>query len=200
MQIKVQAMGDYQTNCYIVSIDDKDFIIDPGVGATSWVEQNVKNPVAILNTHGHFDHIRGVQPFLDKGVPVYIHEAENLKCNGSVYPEYLKRFHIEPFNATDFVDDGDVLDFMDLQFTVITTPGHSAGSVCYVLEDWLFSGDTLFQGSYGRYDFEDGSLAQLRQSITTKLFKLKGDYNVIAGHGEDTTLDYERQHNAILYS
>ncbi len=200
---KIQEIknGPLQNNTYIVIKDGSAVVIDPAsrVINDEILRQNL-HVEAVLLTHGHFDHIKGVAPFLAGGVGVYIHEADNPKCNGNVIGNRLVQFRIEPFNATDFVEDNDVLELLGLEFKVIHTPGHSVGSVCYVLGDVIFSGDTIFDQSYGRYDFEDGSLSQLKNSIINKVFELEGEYKILSGHGNSTTMSRERKGNMILWS
>ncbi len=200
-KIQIIKNGPLQNNSYVIIKGTDAVIIDPAskVCSTEIARQGL-TVQAVLLTHGHFDHIKGVAPFLSSGVSVYIHEADNAKCNGNFMSERLTQFRIEPFDATDFVDDDEVLELIGLEIKVMHTPGHSSGSVCYILGDIIFSGDTIFEQSYGRYDFEDGSLSQLKNSIIGKVFELEGDYRILTGHGEDTTLSNERKGNMILWS
>ena len=199
--VKKIVNGGLQNNSYIVKNGSKCIVIDPASKIVkAEVEKDGLQVLAVLLTHGHFDHIKGVSLFMDEHVPVYIHKLDNPKCTGEVMLDWLKRFRIEHFSCSNFVDDGDVLNFDDLQFKVIHTPGHSSGGVCYVIKNVVFSGDTLFLSSYGRYDFEDSSFNDLKNSIIVKLFGLNGDYVVYPGHGDSTTMDYEREGNMILWS
>ena len=103
---------------------------------------------------------------------------------------------LQSFTADYFVSDGDEITFDELTFKVIETPGHTKGSVCYVLDNYIFSGDTLFERSYGRVDFPTGNVSELISSIK-KLFSLNGNYIVLSGHGEKTTLQEEIDNNPI---
>lgn len=201
MKVKCIYGGYAGNNSYIVSNDGECLVIDP---ATFQVFEEVNaeglKPVAVLLTHGHFDHIAGVQPFLDKGVPVYIHEGDKDKCTGLDMSEYLEYYQIKPFVPTNLIKEEGYLHFAGLDVWVMETPGHSKGGVCYIIDNVIFSGDTLFAGSYGVYHFSDGNLGILRHSIVEKLFKLSDDFTVYSGHGEVTTLDTERQGNMILWS
>lgn len=199
--VKKIVNGGLQNNSYIVKIGSQCIVIDPASKIVkAEVEKDCLQVLAVLLTHGHFDHIKGVSPFMDEQVPVYIHKSDNPKCTGEVMLDWLKRFRIEPFSCSNFAEDGEVLNFDDLQVKVIHTPGHSSGGVSYVIKNVVFSGDTLFLCSYGRYDFEDSSFNDLKNSIVVKLFGLNGDYVVYPGHGDSTTMDYEREGNMILWS
>lgn len=194
--------GPLQNNSYIIVKGKDCIVIDP---SSKVIREEISrldlNLVAILLTHGHFDHIKGVEYIVNENTPIYIHKDDNNKCNGvdSGWAEMLKRFRITPFNATNFVSCGEVLHIIGLDIKVLSTPGHSKGSVCYIVGDYIFSGDTLFEGSFGRYDFEDGSIVELKNSILNKLFKLEKNYRVFPGHGSDTTLDREKMENSILW-
>lgn len=199
--VKKIVNGGLQTNSYIIKVGNKCVVVDPAskiINATV-VEEQLQVQAVIL-THGHFDHIKGVQEFLDNKVPVYCHIAEKVKCNGEQMMEWLNRFRIAPFTPTNFVEDGEILNLAGLEIKVIHTPGHSSGGVCYVIKNVIFSGDTLFLDSYGRYDFIDSSFADLKHSIKDKLFNLSGDYIIYPGHGDSTTLAYERERNQILWT
>lgn len=199
--VKKIVNGGLQNNSYIIKVGDKCIIVDPASKIVkAEVESEGLQVLAVLLTHGHFDHIKGVSPFMQENVPVYIHQLDNPKCTGEVMSDWLKRFRIEPFSCDKFVADNDILSFEGLDIKVIHTPGHSSGGVCYVVKNVIFSGDTLFLGSYGRYDFEDSSYEALKHSIKDKLFGLSGDYVVYPGHGDSTTLDYEREGNMILWN
>lgn len=199
--IRTIVNGGLQNNSYIVKIGTKCVIIDP---ASKIIKAEVEGEglqvMAVLLTHGHFDHIKGVEPFMAENVPVYIHNLDNPKCTGEQMADWLSRFRITPFSCDNFVIDGQELNFDGLNFQVVHTPGHSAGGVCFVIKNVIFSGDTLFLDSYGRYDFADSSFEDLKHSIKDKLFGLEGDFIVYPGHGESTTLNYERERNMILWS
>jgi glyoxylase-like metal-dependent hydrolase (beta-lactamase superfamily II) len=141
MDIKIKPMGDYQTNCYIVTVDNKDFIIDPGVNATSWVKQNVKNPVAILNTHGHFDHV---------------------------------------WSNTDLQKELNVKIYCP-------TPGCSAIEI----NNTLFSGDFIFNGSIGRTDFPYSNPDDMKSSLR-KVLSWEKEIVIYPGHGLNTKLSQEK--------
>ena len=160
---------------------------------------------AILITHAHFDHIGGVAKLAeiaphdeDKHVTVFMHEADADKISSYKNMGFAVGEKVEPFTPDVLLKGGEELAVSGVSVKVLHTPGHSEGGVCYLAEDKLFAGDTLFFCSYGRTDFYDGSFDKIKNSIVNKLFKLKGNYTVLAGHGEPTTLDFERKHNPVL--
>ncbi len=189
MNIKVKPMGMYQTNCYIVTIDGKDFIIDPGVDATEWVVQNVTNPVAILNTHGHFDHVWSNDEVQKKlNIPLYTpkDDVPMLSVNDWV-PEL-------PPSKPDFEVDGDAeLFFGDTKVKFRHFPGHCPGCSTIEIGDAMFSGDFIFNRSIGRCDFPYSNPEDMKDSL--KRFKeLDYDKKVYPGHGEATTIKDEQKH------
>ena len=194
MEITVLTLGGYMTNCYILrqEASSKCLIIDPGYEAgriLSVLQQKQLEPEAILLTHGHFYHVGAVQDLAaETDCDVYIAEADlslpPMITNGKLY--YT---HTYPASGT--------LNLAGLAIRVLPTPGHTPGSVCLLVEDTMFSGDTLFQGSCGRTDLPGGSWEQIAASLKT-LAALPGDYRVLPGHGGETTLDRERQSNPYL--
>ena len=201
MEIKVHPMGDYATNCYIVTVDNKDFIIDPGVNATAWIKQNTTNPVAVLNTHGHFDHIFGCKSLKKLSeAPIYAYMGEKslledpaLNVSDQVGRPYTVK-------VDHYLEDGAVIECADIKIKLIATPGHTAGSCCYYIEDagLLISGDTLFEESVGRSDLPTGNGALLGRSVTEKLFVLPEETRVYPGHGDATTIGHEKQYNPFF--
>jgi hypothetical protein len=152
-------------------------------------------PQAVLLTHGHYDHIGGCARFIRCGVPVYASEEE---ADNMFTPPYtsLSWYKIEKF-PIKALRGGQTVTVAGIDFKVISTPGHTSGGVCYLAEDCLFTGDTLFLQSIGRSDLPTGSYSQLVTSVK-KLYALPGDYKVYCGHEEDTTLAYERANNAFV--
>ncbi len=189
MQIKAQAMGEYQTNCYIVSVDGKDFIIDPGVGAAEWVLKNVTNPVAIFNTHGHFDHVwSNAQLQKELGIKLYTPEGDVMLLDKSSWmpslPPSTPDVKVKPDEEFDF--DGVKVKFRHF-------PGHSPGCSTIEIGDAMFSGDFIFERSIGRTDFPYSSPDDMKESL--KRFKqLPYDKTIYPGHGGTTTLKQEQQY------
>lgn len=187
MNIQIQPMGPYETNCYIATIDNKDFIIDPGVGATSWVLQNVTNPIAILNTHGHFDHIWSNDELSKKlNIPLYCPKDDSFLLE----EDPMQRG--APKSTPDFRMEHDekiTLEGVDITFHFF--PGHTPGCSAIQIENNLFSGDFIFRGSIGRVDFPFSSPEDMKKSIN-KVLAWTDDVNIYPGHGGRTTLEREK--------
>lgn len=184
----------YESNAYIVTNDGKRAVVidcSHEKVLDKCRELNI-NVCGVLLTHGHFDHVGGTGAAFDSGVPVYcgefekefIFSKENLGIFGGV--------HIPHFEIHKTLSDGEELEIGGIKFKVIHTPGHTAGSVCYLAEDCIFTGDTLFCGSVGRWDLPTGNGAELFKSVN-KILALDSDKKVYCGHGEDTTLKLERE-------
>lgn len=185
--------------------------IDPGYEddekeqLVAFVESNGLEPVCIMLTHGHFDHIYGLADLVKTyGIPVYMDKKETYSfehTNPYVCGNYgLPLADIPEEGAFRYISEGDIIEVGDLHFEVLETPGHSVGGVCFLErnEKVLFSGDTLFAGAIGRTDHPGGDYDQLMQSIFTKLMHLDGDIAVIPGHGPDTDIATERMTNPFL--
>ena len=192
MEIITMPVGDYQTNCYLVWQEGREdcVLIDPGYlpdEIMGFVQSKGKKLAAILLTHGHFDHVGGVKKIAkETGCPVYLREEENS------LPPFMTAGTL--YSTDDFED---TLTVAGLTFTVLHTPGHTPGSVCLICEDVIFAGDTLFAGSCGRTDFPGSDPGDMKISLQ-KLYALPGNYQVFPGHGESTTLEYEREHNPYM--
>ena len=208
MKLKVEGypVGYMATNCYLVTDTQTDecFIVDPGTYDASLKKllQDVKEGKLryILLTHGHFDHIMGVfNVQKNYGGKIVIHEKD-ADCFTNEEKSLLDTFGFDgelPEKADIVVLDGDKLPFADGAIEVMHTPGHTEGSVCYLIADKIFSGDTLFYGSVGRTDFKSGSFEEITKSVK-RLASLEGDRKVYPGHNMLTTLDNERKHNVYL--
>ena len=202
--VQTLILGPLGTNCYIYTDDSTGLtaVVDPG-----YPDQRLFAAVAgrqvshILLTHGHADHILGAHELqMRTGAKVVCHPLECKRLDDpdqSLYNGIGIYTVPQPLlQASQTVDDGDQVQVGDTVFTVLHTPGHTDGSVCYLAPGLLFSGDTLFAGSYGRIDFPTGSGTQMTASFR-KLCALPGDYRVLPGHDGETTLDMERAHNPL---
>lgn len=200
------------TNCVVLWADGSSacVVADPGMSADEGERQLVDFltdrglvPEAIVLTHGHFDHVWGVERLLSRfDVPVYLHPADRflLRDGASAIPGMMSlKSMCHDFPTVD-VADGQSLQFACGVFKVLHTPGHSPGSVCYWIEadNLLLSGDTLFAGSIGRTDLSGGDYDALMASIREKLLALPGIADVIPGHGQPTTIAREGMYNPFL--
>ena len=198
MIIKAIPAGIYDANCYIV-MDEKTkdaVVLDPG-GDGEMLERAIKdmgaNVKSILLTHGHMDHVGGVEYLSDKlNVPFYISKIDEEYMEKDDYVFGSIR------NANGYLEDGNELSFGSLNIKVIATPGHTKGGLCFLIEDKLFTGDTLFQGSIGRTDFIGGSFPEIINSIKIKLLPLGDEIEVYPGHGPKSSIGYEKGYNMYL--
>ena len=150
----------------------------------------------ILLTHGHFDHVAGIRPTDAK---IVMHEDDLRILNQTNI--YLPAFGIPEITIPKidiYVKDGDVLKLGNTEIKVIHTPGHTQGGVCYLVENMLFSGDTIFCESVGRCDLEGGDFVQIVESIKTKIFTLPEGISIYPGHGKQTTVGWEKVHNQFM--
>lgn len=206
LSIQIYVVGPVQTNCYFAINDDTKevLIIDPGASAKQLAEkvkeQGLK-PVAILLTHGHFDHATGAGELAQLlHIKIYAQEKEKetlenpqLNLSGWQGSELV-------FYADEYLKDEQEIDLAGFHIRVFFTPGHTVGGCCYYFpyQNTLFSGDSLFQTSIGRTDFPKGSASQLIHAIREKLMPLPDETAVYTGHGDMTTIGTERMYNPYL--
>ena len=199
---KVYPRG-FGANSYILTADGKNaVVIDPSSYAVvRELEGRGLIPAYVLLTHCHFDHVMFTQELQAMGAKVVCLDKELENTNTEVDLFALAGVERKPFSVDRTVSHGESFALADIPFTAWSLPGHTSGSAAYLTENggekWLFTGDTLFEGSIGRTDFPTGSLSQMRESLRF-LKNLEGDYLVFAGHGEDTTLLKEKQSNPFL--
>ncbi|MCY6370454.1 MBL fold metallo-hydrolase [Clostridium ganghwense] len=200
MKIKRIPAGIYEANCYIL-IDEKTkevAVIDPGGDGEILIKEIDKLDVkvnCILLTHGHMDHTDAVQDIKDKyNVPVYINpkDKEMMSAGENVFGAIWEQ------KNDGTIEDGDTLKLGELIIKCIETAGHTPGGMCFLVENVVFTGDTLFQGSIGRTDFVGGSYELLIKNIKTKLMILPEDTIVLPGHGPESSIKYEKQNNPFL--
>lgn len=212
MEIKTFYFNPLRECCYVVwDVSGACVIVDPGCYGPrefqrlkDFVEDKGLKPERILLTHGHFDHTLGLEATARCwGLDVWLHPADREQLTqsgewcrqlGLAFTPYTGRLRV--------LADGDVLSFGESSLTVIATPGHTQGGVCFynANEGVLFSGDTLFAGSIGRTDHPGGDYDQLIESIGRKILPLDGDVSVLPGHGPATSVGYERVTNPFLQS
>jgi len=196
MLIKQIILGSIASNCYIVSKNNQCFIIDPGFESPlviDYLKENNLTPEFIYVTHGHFDHIGGVNQLSSLyKIKVYAPKLDMIWFEQNDYNYTGKKVDVDVW-----VNDNDTIKFLDYQFKVILTPGHSAGSTALYHHPHLFSGDTLFKQGIGRTDLPFGSFQQLQLSIK-QLYQLPDDTIVYPGHGPTTTIEFEKKYNPYI--
>lgn len=200
----------FQENTYVLTDETNEaVIIDPGCYSTTeqtelfnFIKNNNLNPVKLLNTHCHIDHILGNNFVATKfGLDLYIHQQDLPTLHATTEYGHLYGFTVDKSpEPAHFLKDGDVVKFGNSTLEVIFTPGHAPGHVVFVNHEQRFviNGDVLFRGSIGRTDLPGGNHQTLIDSIKTKLFTLPDDYVVHTGHGPTTTIGYEKKYNPFL--
>ena len=188
MQILKKAFGEYATNCYILKGEQGDLVIDPGQGSYDWVMQNTGKIAAVLNTHGHFDHVYDDAKLQRAGAKIYIHESDAFMLRADPFETMP-----EPIEA-DVLVKGQEQSFEIAGFNVKFSlfAGHTPGSCMIEAGGAIFSGDVIFKGSIGRWDFPFSNGAQMRESLH-KILQIKDDFTLYPGHGANTSLQAERQ-------
>lgn len=206
LKVEQYVVGPVQTNCYFAINDDtkETLIIDPGASAgrlAEIIKEEKLNPVAILLTHGHFDHAGGAAELAGHfQISVYAeeHEKETLENPPLNLSGWEGKETV--YNADCYLKDEQEIDLAGFHIRVFHTPGHTVGGCCYFFpyQNALFSGDTLFHMSIGRTDFPRGSASQLIRGIQEKILPLPDEITVYTGHNDSTTIGTERMYNPYL--
>ena len=209
-EIYCTVTGPVQNNVYyVVGSSGKGLIVDPSFDADkikSMIDNTESTPVAILLTHGHFDHVMSVEELSQNyNIPVIAPVKEKRLLEDPAY-NLATKHHLGDLRiyADKFVDDGEVLTDIGVDIKVIATPGHTEGSTCYFIDNGdngrvLLSGDTLFCGTHGKLSFPTGSMDDMKNSLLEVVFKLPQDTVCYPGHGDKTTINYEIKNNIINY-
>lgn len=204
MKIRTLKLGIIAVNCYLIETDTAAIVIDPGFFSSEIVDflkLNAHKERLILITHSHFDHISGLKQICEA---VNVKFGIGIKDNKGLSDNSLNlssRFRppLSGMDADYKYNDDDSFAVGDLNVRVIETPGHTVGSVCYLINGVLFSGDTIFYESCGRTDFPGGNIDALKESFYKLINTLDGDTVVYPGHGESTTVKHETDNNPIGY-
>jgi glyoxylase-like metal-dependent hydrolase (beta-lactamase superfamily II) len=203
----------YATNCWVIASGEGSecIIVDPGMPDISRniemiVEEHRLKPVAALLTHGHLDHTFSIKPLADGyKIPAYIHSedrryiADPLGIHGAQFAAQLEGIEFDEPVEVQELKNGAVLNLIGMRITAIHAPGHTRGSLMYIVNDeLLLSGDVLFAGSIGRTDLPTGSAKDMEESLRKKVLPLSDDLRVLTGHGPETTIKFERKNNPYL--
>lgn len=203
----------FATNCWVIASGkgSECIIVDPGMpDISAEIEQIISEeglkPVAALMTHGHLDHTFSITPLADGyGIPAYIHSEDRRYISepgGVLSAEFFQTLSAMSFSEprdTRTLRDGDALDLVGISLKAIHAPGHTRGSMVFLLNDeYLLSGDVLFSGSIGRTDLPTGSATAMKETLKKKILTLDDSIVVLPGHGPQTTIENERKRNPYL--
>lgn len=190
MEILSKPCGDFMTNCYILKGKSGEIVIDPGQGSFAWIKQNTKKILAVLNTHGHFDHTFDDENLQILGHKIYIHEKDAFFLEKDPFG-YLANCVTPDILIKDenefFLGENDEFKVKFLHF-----PGHTPGSCMIKINGIIFSGDVLFKGSIGRYDFPYSNADDMKNSLL-KILQIKKNFEIYPGHGQKSNLNDERK-------
>lgn len=187
MRVLHKYFGEYATNCYVLTLNGSSLVIDPGDGSKEWVLQNAQNLKAILCTHGHFDHTYDAGLLKNElKIPVYINKFDAFMCESDIF-DYMENV----FNPDVLVDGDESFAIDDFSIKFHHFPGHTPGCSMIEINGMIFSGDFLFRGSIGRWDFPYSDKNEMIKSLE-KCKKLEGDFTLYPGHGAISTLRDER--------
>lgn len=206
LKIERILTGPIQENCYLIYNDTNLLIIDPGAEAqkiSTQIKRTGKVPVAILLTHTHYDHIGAVEELRSLyKIPVYVSPLEQewlsdpvLNLSGLGRHDDIADIIVQPAEVEFEMKS---YDLGGMKFSVVPTPGHSIGSVSFIFDDFVITGDALFKGSIGRTDLHTGDMNQLLHSIQTYLFTLPDEFPAYSGHGDATTIEHEKKTNPFF--
>ncbi len=205
MNYEMLAVGPLETNCYVVYCQDslECAVVDPGAEADrifQLIAQKSLKPALILNTHGHIDHIGANKDIKEKfNIPLYIHSADSPMLENVQQSEMAAFLGVMDSPSPDhLLNDGDKIKIGKSFLRVINTPGHSPGSVSFLGDGFLLSGDTLFFGGVGRTDLPGGSWKDLVSSIKNKILTMPDEMIVLPGHGPFTTVGQEKRANPFI--
>lgn len=201
MNVSKIKTGIVETNTYFISDNDCNcIVIDPGDDIKAifdYLRENQLDCKYVLLTHAHFDHCNAARALQQNGAEIFMHKKDYalVKSEDNLAIKFGVLFN--KFKPDRFIEDGDVLELLGMEIRVIHTPGHTAGSCSFIVENIIFTGDTLMRLSIGRTDFPSGSEKAMKKSLN-KLTSLNGNYSIFPGHNGSTNLDFEKKNNPYV--
>jgi len=205
LKFKRYITGPIQVNTYLLydETSHEAILMDVG-GSVEDIVKDIKdlelNVKGIYNTHGHFDHIMGAKDVQEAlGCGFYVNEKDSLFVENLL--SQLRFYGLEsvmPPHIDGYIDENTELSVGGSKIKIIETPGHTQGGVCFLVDDMLFSGDTLFLESIGRTDLPGGDYTTLQKSIREKLFTLSDNVKVFPGHDDATSIEHEKKYNMMV--
>jgi glyoxylase-like metal-dependent hydrolase (beta-lactamase superfamily II) len=206
MEFKSFTCGFLQNEAYIVWDGSTAVLFDAPYGSyeaiSKFLSQNNLDLKAIILTHTHFDHVIDLSKFKDNyNLKIYVHPKDEYRLLEPMkhHPKGIP-FELESIKADEYLSDGQELQIAGIGLKIIHTPGHTLGGVCIELigEKKIITGDTLFRAGIGRTDFTGGNMEQIINSIQNKLFIYPDDYEIYPGHGQSSTIGFEKLHNPYV--
>ncbi len=197
MNIKKIVSVEMDQNCYLLEKDGKGILIDPGMDTEKIIRETEGIEINyILLTHCHFDHLYSLNEIRgSKKVVGTAETSENMILQNISLCDLISA----PRASCDIeIEDGEERDFNGIKIKCIKTPGHTNGSVCYLADNCLFSGDTIFHLSIGRCDLPTGNFTYIENSIKNKIYTLSDDTVIYPGHGKETTVGFEKKNNLYV--
>lgn len=198
MKIKRIAVSPFETNCYIIQFERYCIVVDPG-GDAEKIKRELSLPIqGILLTHGHYDHIGALNAF--EGIDVYIsqYDEEYLHNSNLNLSEFIGQPFVYNGSVNLLAGDRGAIQLPNTEIKFIRYPGHTPGSVCYFINDTIFSGDFIFMNSIGRTDLPGGDDYEMASSLDRFKHDIKGNYRILPGHGPETFLQEEIKFNPFL--
>lgn len=202
MKIEILELGPIETNAYLLTYKDSAILIDAPHEAWETIKKRNLNLEALILTHGHWDHIADAAKFQEMSIPIYAHKGDKawIEDPSPMNAMLPVQFHFKGAKINHFVEHGDILKFLGLEFEVRHVPGHAPGNILLYndLNKVAFVGDVIFSGSVGRYDLPGGDVNVLRESIKNQIYTLPDETILYSGHGPSTTVGKEKKSNPFI--
>lgn len=205
MKVITLPLGAIETNTYVIYDDEKNAVIIDPADCADEIEKTIVNygiqPLKIILTHGHFDHILAAEELAQNyGIQVYVHSSDLELLNDTkknLFDDFEMNGIFRKVTDIKTFEDGDTINAGSMSFKIMSTPGHTNGSCCLICDDCIFTGDTLFSGSIGRTDMPGGDYGKMKASLE-KFKMINGEFKIYPGHGEASILSRELVSNIYL--